>query len=121
MTLPVRVCLVGAGRVAKVHANSLVNHVPAGELVAIVDTAPEVLKNTADQFDIGERYSSLEEALDGSNFNAVIITIPTFAHASSAIAAASAGKHIFLEKPMALGLEEGDAIIHAVQRTDVLL
>lgn len=121
MILPVRVCLVGAGRVAKVHANSLVNHVPAGELVAIVDTDPEVLKNTADQFSIRERYSSLEEALDGSSFNAVIITIPTFAHASLAIAAATAGKHIFLEKPMALSLEECDAIIHAIQRNDVLL
>ncbi len=121
MTLPVRVCLVGAGRVAKVHANSLVNHVSAGELVAIVDTDPEVLKKTADRLGIKERYSSLEDALDGSKFNAVIITIPTFAHASLAITAASAGKHIFLEKPMALSLEECDAIINAIQRNDVLL
>ena len=37
MNSRIRVCLLGAGRAAKVHANSLVAHVPAGELVAVVD------------------------------------------------------------------------------------
>lgn len=45
-------CLVGAGRVAKVHANSLVNHVPNSKLVALVDTNLEVLSGVANQFDL---------------------------------------------------------------------
>ena len=50
-----------------------------------------------------------------------MITTPTFTHASLAVMAAQAGKHIFLEKPMALSLAECDAIIHAAQQAGVLL
>ena len=43
MSTEIRICMVGAGRVAKVHANSLINHVPGGKLVAMVDPVEEVL------------------------------------------------------------------------------
>jgi predicted dehydrogenase len=121
MTLPIRICLVGAGRVAQVHADSLVNHVPTGELVALVDNVPEVLGKTADRFGIEARYLDLEEALSEADFDAVIITTPTFTHALLAVSAAKAGKHIFLEKPMALNMEECEAIIQAVHENGVLL
>ena len=121
MSTQVRVCLVGAGRVAKVHANSLVNHVPEGELVAIVDVVEEALDATADHFGIERQFNVLEDALEWGDFEAVVITTPTFTHADIAITAAKAGKSIFLEKPMALSLEECDDIIKAVEDNDVLL
>lgn len=117
----IRVCLVGAGRVAKVHANSLVNHIPAGELVGIVDPMREALNATADQFDMDARFESLEAALDWGEFEAVVITTPTFTHSNLAVMAAEAGKHVFLEKPMAITLNECDEIIEAVQRNGVFL
>jgi predicted dehydrogenase len=117
----VRVCLLGAGRAAKVHANSLVHHVPGGELAAIVDSDPTVLNATADRFGVTSRFGSLEEALEGGDFEAVVITTPTFTHADLAIRAAHAGKHVFLEKPMALNLGECDAIIRAAEQNGVLL
>jgi myo-inositol 2-dehydrogenase/D-chiro-inositol 1-dehydrogenase/scyllo-inositol 2-dehydrogenase (NAD+) len=115
------VCLLGAGRAAKVHANSLVAHVPAGELVAVVDPQEELLQTTADEFGIRGRFASLEEAFEGAEFEAVIITTPTYTHRDLAVAAAQAGKHILLEKPMALNLEECDAITAAVKKGGVIL
>ena len=108
MSVPVRVCLVGAGRAGKVHANSLVAHLPGGELVGIVDAVAETLQETGDQFGVDARFETLEAAVDGLEFDAVAITTPTFTHKSLAVTAAEAGKHVFLEKPMALSiLDEG--------------
>jgi predicted dehydrogenase len=117
----VRVCLIGAGRAAQVHANSLVNHVPAGLLVAIVDTNPEILNATATKFGVTGRFTSLEDALEGTEFEAVVITTPTFTHAHLATTSAKAGKHIFLEKPMALNLAECDAIMGAANENALIL
>ena len=121
MPTAVNVCLIGAGRVAQVHANSLVNHVPGGRLVAVVDTNTEVLHETADKYAVAGRFETLEDALDGADFDAVIITTPTFLHKTQAVTTARAGKHILLEKPMALNLEECDEIIGAVEDNNVLL
>lgn len=121
MTARLPVCLVGAGRVGAVHAQSLVQYVPNGQLAAIVDADPEALTATADRFEVDSRFASLEEALEQADFEAVVITTPTFVHKELAVTAAQAGKHIFLEKPMALDLQECDAILQAVERKDVLL
>lgn len=121
MSSMVRVCLVGAGRVAKVHANSLVNHVPQAQLSVIVDTSEHALNETGEMFSIENRYLTLEQALESEQFEAVVITTPTFTHKELAVLAASAGKHILLEKPMALNLEECDQIISAAQESEVVL
>ena len=121
MPTPIRVCIVGAGRVARVHAKSLVRHIPSARLSAIVDTNPEVLDETANQFGVEARFISLGDALDGSDFDAVVITTPTFTHKELALLAANRGKHILLEKPMALNLEECDRIMSATDENGVLL
>jgi myo-inositol 2-dehydrogenase/D-chiro-inositol 1-dehydrogenase/scyllo-inositol 2-dehydrogenase (NAD+) len=121
MSSPIRLCLVGAGRVAKVHANSLVNHVPDGKLAAIVDPDLDTLNATSDQYSVEKRFTSLEDALGGADFEAVVITTPTFTHADLAVTAAQSKKHILLEKPMALNLEECDGIINVTKDNGVLL
>src|SRR5579859_5990757 len=102
MSSPVSVCLIGAGRAGKVHANSLTRSVRGGQLVALVDAVPETLASTGDQFGVEARFQTLDAALEWGKFDAVVITTPTFTHARLAIQAAEAGKHVFLEKPMAL-------------------
>ncbi len=121
MSSPIRVCLVGAGRAGKVHANSLFSHTPDAKVVGVVDASSEALQATGDQFGIEARYETLEAALDGLAFEAVVITTPTFTHQPLAVLAAEAGKHVFLEKPMALTIAECDAISAAAQRSGVLL
>lgn len=121
MTTPIRICMVGAGRVARVHTHSLANRLPAGEVIAIVDPITESRQALAEQFSIPSQYASLEEALEKEQFDSVVITTPTPTHASLAILAAGHGKHVFLEKPMALSLAECDAIILACAQNGVLL
>ena len=118
---PIRVCLVGAGRAGKVHASSLTRSIPAGELVAAVDPVRKALDATSDEFGVEARFESLEAALDWGRFDAVVITTPTFTHRSLAVPAAEAGKHIFVEKPMALSLDECDEMIAAAGRHGVVL
>jgi len=86
-----------------------------------VDPDDEVRAATAKEFGYEASFPSLEEALQALSFDAVVITTPTFTHRMLAVLAASAGKHIFLEKPMALNLEECDEIVAAAERAGVLL
>ena len=55
----IKVCLIGAGRAGQVHANSLVNHVTAGQLVALVDQVPDTLRATGEKYGIEACYVSL--------------------------------------------------------------
>ncbi len=116
-----RICMIGAGRVGKLHSGTLSRFVPEAEVTAIVDPATQILNETADQFEIEDRFESLEKALNQADFDAVVITTPTFTHKKLAVMAAEAGKHVFLEKPMALDLEECDAINDAVTKNKVLI
>jgi scyllo-inositol 2-dehydrogenase (NAD+) len=118
---PVRICMVGAGRVGKNHSRWITRHVPGGHVVALVDPVAETLAATGEEFDIEARFLSLEEALDKSPCDAVVITTPTTTHRELTVTAAQHGKHVFVEKPMALNLEECDAMIEATRRAGVVL
>lgn len=117
----IKVCMVGAGRVGKLHSGTLKRYLPAGHVVALVDTQAAMLKETGDEFGIEKRYTSLQEALDKTEFDAVVITTPTPTHKSLSVMAAEEGKHVFLEKPMAMDLEECDEIINTCQKNGALL
>jgi myo-inositol 2-dehydrogenase/D-chiro-inositol 1-dehydrogenase/scyllo-inositol 2-dehydrogenase (NAD+) len=87
----------------------------------LVDPVVEVRNALASELGIDASFGSLEEALEKAEFDAVIITTPTFTHKDLALQAAANGKHVFLEKPMALNLEECDAILAATRKAGVLL
>ena len=121
MSAPIRICMIGAGRVGKLHSGTLKRHVPGGDVVALVDPWAEVRDATGDEFGIDRRFASLADALDAVDFDAVVITTPTPTHRELAVLAAERGKHVFLEKPMALSLAECDDILAATERHGVLL
>jgi len=118
---PIRLCLVGAGRAGHVHARSVTERVPGGDLVAVVDENRGTLDKIAAAFGIEHRFDSLDEALTTANFDAVVITTQTFTHRDLAGAAARAGKHVLCEKPMALTLSECDDMMAAAKRHSVVL
>ena len=120
MQKPIRVCMIGAGRVGKNHSRAM-RHVAGADIVAIVDQVVQVREETAAEFGIEKQFDSLEAALDKAEFDAVVITTPTPTHLPIAALAADHKKHVFLEKPMALNLQECDAISEAVKRNGVLL
>jgi len=117
----IRVCMIGAGRVARVHSRSLTHHVPQAQLTAVVDPHATARTALGDEFHIDARFESLDQALEQAQFDAVVITTPTYTHAALAIQAADAGKHVFLEKPMALTLAECDAVLAATTTAGVFL
>lgn len=113
--------MVGAGRVGELHSATLRTHVAGGEPVALVDTSEAMLAKTGDAFGYDQRFTTLDEALDKADFDAVIITTPTFTHRHLAELAAERAKHVFVEKPMAMTLAECDAMIDACKRNGVHL
>ena len=121
MDSSVKICMVGAGRVGKNHAHAITRHVPGGKIVALVDPAVKVRNEVGDEFGIENRFDNLEEAVNSLEFDAVIITTPTFTHQALACEAAQYGKHVFLEKPMALSIEECDRIIETCKQNQILL
>jgi scyllo-inositol 2-dehydrogenase (NAD+) len=118
---PVKICVIGAGRVGKLHSGTFTRHIAAARVAALVDPAVDVLEATAKDFGIEARFTSLEQALDKVEFDAVVITTPTPTHMPLAVQAASHGKHVFLEKPMALNLGECDQVIAACRAHNALL
>ena len=74
---------------------------------AIMDTNEAFLNEVGDQFGIEKRYTDLDSILADEEIDAVYIATPVFTHKEQVFKAASAGKHILLEKPMGLTTEEG--------------
>ena len=115
-TSPVRAVLVGAGRMAQTHARVLVA-VPTLELHAVCDPLPENASRLAKT--LNAAVTTFEAALADPDIDAVIVATPTPTHAALIKQAARAGKHIFVEKPLAGTLAEADEVIRVVKQAGV--
>jgi myo-inositol 2-dehydrogenase/D-chiro-inositol 1-dehydrogenase len=119
--MPLRVAVLGAGRIGRKHVESLAYHVRDAELAVIVDSSQEAAR-AASESTRGVPWSSdLDAALADREIQAVVIAAPTNQHAALITRAADAGKAIFCEKPIALTLEEADTALAAVKRAGVPL
>jgi predicted dehydrogenase len=114
LTPKARFCLLGAGRAGLIHARNLAGHIPRAELVALCDANNQTLAEAGSELGIQALYTDYREAVLHSNADAVVIVTPTFLHRDIACFAASHGKHVFLEKPMALSVFECQEIQAAV-------
>lgn len=121
MKKPIKICMIGGGRVGKNHSRAITGYVPGAEIVALVEMMENVRQETAREFNIDRQFDALENALEKVDFDAVVITTPTPTHLPIAALAAEHKKHVFLEKPMALSLAECDAILDVVEKNAVLL
>lgn len=121
MKKPIRICMVGGGRVGKNHSRAITRYVPGGQIVALVETMDQVREETALEFGIENQFASLEDALENASFDAVVITTPTPTHLPITSLAAEHKKHVFLEKPMALSIAECDAILKVVDLNSIVL
>jgi predicted dehydrogenase len=116
----IRIGLIGCGDNGSTHAECL-KRIAGAELVAYADTV-EAAAATALR-DFGGEYATTESerVLHDSSIDAVYICTRHDSHAPLAIAAAQAGKHIMIEKPLALSIEECEAVAEAVSRSGVHL
>ena len=110
-----RFALIGTGRAGLVHARNLKTRVLGAELAALCDADKESLTTTGRELEVDILLSDYADVVQRDDIDAVIITTPTFLHCEIACAAAAAGKHVFLEKPMALSVDECRQINSAVE------
>lgn len=111
--------IIGAGRIGKVHAQSICRHVPAARVKIISDVRQEGLREFADSLGIPRITGDYREILADREIDAVLICSPTTTHADLAMAAAGAGKHIFCEKPIDLDIRKIQQTIQAVRSANV--
>ena len=104
--------------IARFHARAIKD--AGGELVACYDHIPQAAENIANEFG-GQAYQSLDAMLADPKVEVVTIGTPSGAHCEPAIAAARAGKHVIVEKPLEITLERCDAIINACDKAGVTL
>jgi UDP-N-acetylglucosamine 3-dehydrogenase len=111
--------IIGLGYVGKIHLRHSLK-LSNINLVAVSDLSKTAL-NEAKNAGIKKTFTSYEQLLKESNIDAVIIALPTHLHLQCAKQAAEAGKHIFLEKPIAGNLEEAKEIVTTAQKNSVKL
>lgn len=113
--------LLGCGRIAKRHSDLLGGgHIQGAELVAACDEVRERADAVAARFNIPAFYN-MDDFLNRKDIQAVSVLTPSGMHPVHAIAAARAGKHVVVEKPMALRLEDADKMIRACDAAGVKL
>jgi len=119
--LTIRFGLIGSGRMGEVFAHHLAFSIPEAEFVAVADANQEVAERVAIKYGANRHYGEYSELLAQDDIDAVIIATPSNTHEKVIVDSASAGKHIFSEKPLALTLEGCDAALSAVNTRGVKL
>jgi predicted dehydrogenase len=115
-----RVALLGAGFIADIHAESYHRFVPDAEIVGVYSRSEEHARAFARKHGIARWFTDLDEAI-ATDCDVVDICLPNNLHAKVTIAAATASRHVIIEKPLCLTLEEADAMIAACRSHNVKL
>jgi myo-inositol 2-dehydrogenase / D-chiro-inositol 1-dehydrogenase len=108
---PVRVGVIGTGRIGRLHARLLAGEVSGLRLAAVSDVKADAADACAAR--LGIRAVTLDELLGRDDVDAVAICSSTDTHAELSVRAAKAGKAVFCEKPLSLDLAEVDHVLAA--------
>lgn len=114
-----RVALVGCGRISRNHFDAIAK-VDGLELCAVSDVVPDRARAAGEELGVPS-FDSYAEMLKKSDADVVTICTPSGMHSAHGIAAAQAGKHVITEKPMAITLEQADALVQACDAEGVRL
>ena len=111
--------IVGCGMIANFHAKAI-NDAAGAHLVGCASRRPEPAQEFASKYDI-RAFESVASMVNDSDVHAVSICSPSGAHLDSALAAAAAGKHVIVEKPLEITTERCDQMIKACDDAGVRL
>jgi predicted dehydrogenase len=115
---PIGFGILGSGNMARVYADALATQVTGGRLAAVA--LGSRAGSLAAEFEVAHE-ASAESLAARSDVDVIVIATPHSTHLDLALLAAAAGKHVYLEKPMALDVAECDQIIDACQTAGVRL
>lgn len=107
--------IIGCGRISKNHIESI-RAIPGAQLTAAADPNVESFEKIKD-YDGCKTYQNYHDLLRNPEVDIVNICTPSGFHARIAIDAMEAGKHVIVEKPMAMSLHEANAMIATAQKT----
>jgi len=113
---PMKLAVLGCGYWGK---NLARNFAELGALHAVVDPNPETARKFAEMHDVAAL--SLEETLANDDIQAVAIAAPAELHKDLTLKALSAGKHVYVEKPLALSVEDGEEMRDAAKAANLKL
>lgn len=111
----IKIGVIGAGRIGKVHTETIVQNISEAEVIAVADVNLPEAEALAKRFGIPNCSNNYKDILDNPAIDAVLICSPTNTHAQYIVESAKAGKHIFCEKPIDLDLK---TIQHALKVVD---
>ena len=115
---PVRIGVLGCGRIGRMHAELIARQVPGAEVAAVHDVVPDAAAALAR--DLGVRQATEPaEVFEADDVDAVAICSSTHTHIDLLVAAAHAGKAAFVEKPLALNLADVDRGIAAAEAAGI--
>ena len=117
----IRVGVIGAGRIGKIHARNLATCIPGARVTVIADPIETAACELAEQLHVSRATADYREVINSAEVDAVAICSSTNTHAQMMIEAARAGKHIFCEKPIAYDLAKIDEALGEVEKAGVLL
>ena len=117
----IKVAILGAGFIADIHYESYRRFVANAEVVAVYTRDAAKAKTFSEKHHIPQWFTDIDAAIKDSGCDVVDICLPNFLHASATLKAAAAGKHIIVEKPLAVTLEEADEMIAACEQAGVKL
>lgn len=112
MAATLNVGIIGCGVIAKTHAAALAA-IPEVNLTAVCDIDPARAQAIAGEFGAGRVFTDYDAMLTSGVVDAVCVCSPHPTHAAIVIAAAAAGVHVLVEKPISQNLAEADAMIEA--------
>lgn len=117
---PIRVAIVGCGRISDLHQMGYQGREDA-KIVAVCDTNKTHAKRKAMEWGVEKVYTDFQQVLEDKEVDVVELLTPHHLHCPMTIQAAQAGKHISVQKPMALSATEADAMITAANKAGVTL
>lgn len=120
MSEPVRFALAGFGAWGKFHAQSIAEN-PHAKLVAITAPSQATRNEAASLYPTCEIFSDAIEMIETAQFDIIDIVTPSNTHRDIALAAINRGKHVLMEKPMAITLEDCQDIVNKAHAAGIQL
>ena len=116
----IKLGVIGSGFIGRVHLNQF-KSIENVELAGLTDLNSDMANKTAKEFKVQEVFESAQSMIDSPKIDALVIGVPNKHHAALAVRALQTGKHVLLEKPMAINGLEAKQIVEAQRATGNIL